>query len=182
MYCSQWLIFSISTKQTLFWWVGGLCNHLRTEVTIKPLKKWFWSFYIYQVVAIISKFSMAQKSVYTKYDRSQSFIFQINTKQTLFWWVGGLCNHLSTEVTTRSEKKRFWSHYIYQIGAIMSKLPMAQKSIYTKINCSQWLILAIRTKQTLFWWVGGLCNYLRTEVTTKSVKNRDLTTYIKLLL
>ena len=38
-HCSQWLIFSISTKQTLFQWVGDLLNHLRTQVTTKSVTK-----------------------------------------------------------------------------------------------------------------------------------------------
>ena len=50
---------------------------------------------------------MAQNSMYTKNDFSQSMIFSINTKQTLFWWFVDLLNHLRTEVMTKPVKKGY---------------------------------------------------------------------------
>ena len=54
---------------------GDLLTHLRTEVTTKSVKERLRSHYIYQIWDIISKFSMAQNSMYTKNYGNQSFIF-----------------------------------------------------------------------------------------------------------
>ena len=67
--------------------------------------------------------------------------------------------------------KNYLFHYIYQIGAIMSKFAMTQKFMYINNDHSQWLIFSFSTKQTLFWWDGDLLNHSRTQVTTKSVTN-----------
>ena len=63
----------------------------------------------------------------------------------------------------------------------MLKCAMAQNSMYTKNDCSEWLIFSNIMKYNLFWCVGDLFNHLRTEVMTKSVKKiSEFNTYIEL--
>ena len=87
------------------------------------------------------------------------------------------CGPIDSSQNTNHNQISDKNQYISQIIAII----MTQKSIQTKNNCGQSLILSISTKQTFFQWVGDLLNFLRTQVMTKSVTNiSNFTKYIKL--
>ena len=107
-------------------------------------------------------------------------ILSITTKKILFWWVGDIWNHLRTEVTTKSVNKNLWSHYIYQIGATISKKSWIRNLCIQKfIVVNHWLSQSILSKISCDGL--GTCELISVQkLQPNQWKNSKFTIYIKL--